>query len=67
MKQPIDLPVGAMDIGDSFFVPCIDDAEIRRELARTSDDFDYVLRVERVVYHGMYGLRVWRIEKPDIY
>lgn len=67
MQQPIDLPVGAMDIGDSFFVPCIDDAEIRRELARISDDFDYVLRVERVVYHGMYGLRVWRIEKPDIY
>jgi hypothetical protein len=66
MKQPIELPIGAMDIGDSFFVPCIDDAEIRRELARISDDFDYALRVERVINRGMYGLRVWRIEKPDI-
>lgn len=66
MKQPINLPVGAMDIGDSFFVPCIDDVEIRRELEDISNDFDYALRVERVIYRGMYGLRVWRIDKPDI-
>ena len=66
MKQPTNLPVGAMDIGDSFFVPCVDDVEIRRELAQISDDFDYALRVERVVSRGMYGLRVWRIDKPDI-
>ena len=66
MKQPINLPGGGMDIGDSFFVPCVDDVEIRRELAQISDDFDYALRVERVVSRGMYGLRVWRIDKPDI-
>lgn len=66
MKQPVELPVGSMDVGDSFFVPCIDDAEIRRNLAQLTEDFDVKLRIERVLYRGMYGLRVWRIQKPDV-
>lgn len=66
MKQPVELPVASMVVGDSFFVPCIDDAEIRRSLAQLAEDYGVKLRVERVVYRGMYGLRVWRISNPDI-
>jgi hypothetical protein len=66
MKQPVELPVASMVVGDSFFVPCIDDVEIRRSLAQLAEDFKVKLRIERVVYKGMYGLRVWRILDTDI-
>ena len=66
MKQPVELPVASMVVGDSFFVPCIDDAEIRRSLAQLAEDYGVKLRIERVVYKGMYGLRVWRILDTDI-
>lgn len=66
MKQPVELPVASMVVGDSFFVPCIDDAEIRRSLAQLAEDYGVKLRVERVVYRGMYGLRVWKISNTEI-
>jgi|688.fasta_scaffold2000717_1 hypothetical protein len=61
MKQPIELPIASMDKGDSFFVPCIEYDEVRREATRLSKDFNYDLRIERVVYNGLYGVRIWRI------
>lgn len=66
MKQPVELPIASMVVGDSFFVPCIDDEEIRRNLARLSKDYNIKLRTERVVYNNMYGLRIWRIANTDI-
>ena len=61
MKQPIILPIGSMEVGDSFFVPCIDEKEIKKEAAVLAKQFNFDLRVERVVYNGLYGLRIWRI------
>lgn len=61
MKQPVILPIGSMDRGDSFFVPCINEAEIRREAERLAKQFNVTLRVEKVVCDGMYGLRFWRL------
>lgn len=50
-----------MEVGDSFFVPCIDEKEIKKEAAVLAKQFNFDLRVERVVYNGLYGLRIWRI------
>lgn len=61
MKQPVELPVGSMVAGDSFFVPCIDEDQIKRELDKLATAFQFDLRVEKTVYNGMFGLRVWRI------
>jgi hypothetical protein len=61
MDQPIELPIADMVIGDSFFVPCLDDAEIKREATKLAKQFAVDLRVEKVVYNGMYGIRIWRI------
>jgi hypothetical protein len=61
MDQPIELPIADMVIGDSFFVPCLDDAEIKREATKLAKEFAVDLRVEKVVYNGMYGIRIWRI------
>jgi hypothetical protein len=61
MDQPIDLPIADMVIGDSFFVPCIDDNEVKKEAAKLAKQYAVDLRVEKVVYNGMYGVRIWRI------
>jgi len=55
-----------MEIGDSFFVPCIDEEEVKREAKKLAKEFNVNLRVERVVYNGLYGLRIWRIGRVDI-
>jgi hypothetical protein len=56
-----NLPIGSMVQGDSFFVPCLDDTDIRKELTQLAHDFKFNLRIEKVLYNGMYGVRVWRI------
>jgi hypothetical protein len=61
MDQPIELPIADMVVGDSFFVPCIDDAEIKKRATKIANEYAVDLRVEKVVYHGMYGVRIWRI------
>jgi hypothetical protein len=61
MDQPIDLPIADMVIGDSFFVPCIDDNEVKKEASKLAKQYAVDLRVEKVVYNGMYGVRIWRI------
>ena len=66
MKQPIVLPIASMEIEDSFFVPCIDEEEVKREAKKLAKEFNVNLRVERVVYNGLYGLRIWRIGRVDI-
>jgi len=55
-----------MEIGDSFFVPCIAEEEVKREAKKLAKEFNVNLRVERVVYNGLYGLRIWRIGRVDI-
>lgn len=57
----VDLPIADMTVGDSFFVPCLDDSEIKKEATRLAEAYKFNLRVEKVAYKGMYGVRIWRI------
>jgi hypothetical protein len=62
MKQPVELPVGSLVVGDSFFVPCVDTKEVSSEVYKLARQYKFKLRVEEVVYEQLYGLRIWRIE-----
>lgn len=62
MKQPIDLPIGSMVVGDSFFVPCVDETEVKDEARKIARIYKYRIRTESIVYNGLFGVRVWRIE-----
>jgi hypothetical protein len=62
MKQPIELPVGSMVVGDSFFVPCVDTHEVSHEAHRLARQYKFKLRIEKVVYNSLYGIRIWRTE-----
>jgi hypothetical protein len=62
MKQPVELPIGSMVVGDSFFVPCIDQHEIMDEARSIARQYKFRLRIEKVVYEKLFGVRIWRIE-----
>lgn len=57
----VELPIADMTVGDSFFVPCLEDTEIKREATRLAEAYKVNLRIEKVAYKGMYGVRIWRI------
>lgn len=62
MKQPVELPIGSMVVGDSFFVPCIDTDEITTEAHKLAKAYNFKIKLEKVIYGQLFGLRVWRIE-----
>ena len=62
MKQPVELPIGNMVVGDSFFVPCIDTNEISTEAHKLAKEYNFKIKLEKVIYGQLFGLRVWRIE-----
>jgi hypothetical protein len=62
MKQPVELPISGMVVGDSFFVPCIDTKEISNEAHKLARQHAFKLRIEKVVYEQLFGVRIWRIE-----
>lgn len=61
MKQPVELPIASMYPADSFFVPCVDVEEVKKEAKRLAKELNYELQMEKVVHNGMYGLRIWRL------
>ena len=62
MKQPIELPIGSMVVGDSFFAPCIDTQEVSIEAHKLAKAHNFKIKLEKVIYGQLFGLRVWRIE-----
>jgi len=49
-------------VGDSFFVPCIDQHEIMDEARSIARQYKFRLRIEKVIYEKLFGVRIWRIE-----
>lgn len=47
--------------GYSFFVPCIDDAAAKEEVARVCRRLKIDIVTKVVIQDGIKGLRVWRI------
>jgi hypothetical protein len=47
--------------GYSFFVPCIDQEEARKALAKTMKRLKMSVVTRVVVEEGIKGLRVWRV------
>jgi hypothetical protein len=47
--------------GWSFFIPCLNPKEARKELLETTDRLRYKILTKVVVEEGIKGLRVWRL------
>jgi len=47
--------------GGSFFIPCLDPSEAKKEIARTTQRLRYDILTKVVIEEGVRGLRVWRV------
>ena len=47
--------------GGSFFIPCLDPPEAKKEIALTMQRLRYLIVTKVVIEEGVRGLRVWRI------
>lgn len=51
----------AFRIGHSFFVPCINESEARKELRRVTKRLKFSIVTKVIYLDGIKGLRVWRV------
>jgi len=61
LKWNLDIAVGGMTVGDSFFVPCLDCASARTTLIQLGRMFKYEVTVKSWVENGIKGVRIWRL------
>ena len=47
--------------GYSFFIPCLDDAEAKKEILRVTKRLKLEVFIQVCVENDIKGLRVWRI------
>jgi hypothetical protein len=47
--------------GGSFFIPCLDPPEAKKEIALTTQRLRYNILTKVVIEEGVRGLRVWRV------
>lgn len=62
MQWNLELAIGGMPIGGSFFVPCVQCRGLQRRVAAIGKSYGVVLRVEVRFEMNFKGIRVWRIE-----
>lgn len=52
---------GALQVGSSFFVPCINTPAARRQVNGVFDRRGWKMRVYTGPEAGIWGIRVWRV------
>ena len=52
--------IAEMHVGDSFFVPCVDCAPIRRQIQKSGEQQGVRLKTLFVIEGEIQGLRTWR-------
>jgi hypothetical protein len=58
----LELVIGGMPIGSSFFVPCVQCQGLMRHVAVLGKSYGVVLRCGIRFEDHIKGIRVWRIE-----
>lgn len=50
-----------LDVGASFFVPCVNTSKAKREIRKQAQVRNYGIEIRCRIENGTYGLRVWRV------
>ena len=50
-----------LDVGASFFVPCINTTKAKRQIRRQAYVRHYGIEIRCRIENGLHGLRVWRV------
>lgn len=51
-------------VGSSFFIPCLDPTNAKKEILQKTKRFKYCVATKVVIQDGVKGLRVWRVKPP---
>jgi len=62
MNLTILLPWKKLEVGQSFFIPCLDRRTHAKTLQKEADRLGVAVVIKQVVEEGKYGLRVWRVK-----
>ena len=50
-----------MHAGDSFFIPTLDTAKVRREVRKAAAVAGYHVKIHPETKHHVRGLRIWKV------
>lgn len=53
-------PLGLLQPGDSFFVPCLDTEAVSAEVRDLAKQMRMRIIIRKEITDGFYGIRVWR-------
>jgi hypothetical protein len=62
MNLTILIPWKKLEVGQSFFIPCLDRKAHCKTLQKEAERLGIKTVCKQVVENGRYGLRVWRLE-----
>lgn len=60
-KWNLKAVLGGMAVGDSFFIPCLDYEQVRKEIRAIARSFDIQVEIEPRTEQYIKGVRTWRI------
>lgn len=49
-------------VGYSFFIPCLDPEEARKQVKRTAKRLGFTVKTKVTIEENVKGLRVWRMK-----
>lgn len=49
-------------VGYSFFIPCLDPEEARKQVKRTAKRLGFAIKTKVTIEENVKGLRVWRVK-----
>ena len=52
--------LGGMRVGDSFFIPCLQCDEYRKQIRRVAEKLGVKLTIRQWTEEYLKGLRIWR-------
>jgi hypothetical protein len=62
LKWNLETPMGAMRVGDSFFVPCVQCRQIENGVRHLAKLYRIKIKVRVQFERYVKGVRVWRLE-----
>lgn len=61
LKWNLRVAISGMEVGDTFFIPCLDCDTEKRAALKLGKSFGYKISYRAVTEDYIKGIRVWRV------
>lgn len=61
VKWNLKAVIGGMAVGDSFFIPCLDCSQVKKEIRAVARTFNVSLEIKPRTEQYIKGVRAWRV------